>query len=198
MKSIVSFVRTTIIGGIVFLLPVVMLVIVVGKSFNIVKSMSQPLADLFEADKVIGYAVLDIVAAVILLTVAFLAGALARKPKLQGVYKKIDTLILQIVPGYSWLKGMTGNLSDAEAEKFLKPVAVMQGDMFQLGFESERLDNDWVVVFLPDAPDAHSGSIAFFKSDTVVPLKTGFGDITGCMKKLGHGASKLAPTLNNA
>ena len=63
---------------------------------------------------------------------------MARSPVFDGFYQKLDAIILQIIPGYSWVKGMTGSLSDADAEKMFKPVAVIQDDMVQIGYEVER------------------------------------------------------------
>jgi len=40
MKTLVSIIKATALGGIVFLLPLVLLVVVVGKAFNIVKTVT--------------------------------------------------------------------------------------------------------------------------------------------------------------
>lgn len=187
----VSLIKTTAIGGLVFLLPLVLLVVIVGKAFNIVKSLSTPAAKLISADKFAGYAVADLLAITVLLVLTLLAGMLARSPVFDSFYQKIDAIILQVIPGYSWIKGMTGSLSDADAEKTLKPVAVIQDDMVQLGYEVERLPDNWVAVFLPDAPDTRSGSVGFFTDDRVVPLDTSFASIAGCLKTLGRGSSEI-------
>ena len=117
MKTIASLAKTTAIGGLVFLLPLVLLVVIVGKAFNIVKVVSTPLGNLISAEKVAGYAVADLLALTVLLVVALLAGMLARSPAFDNFYKKIDAIIMQVIPGYSYIKGMTGNLSDSEAEQ---------------------------------------------------------------------------------
>jgi uncharacterized membrane protein len=38
MKTLASLVKTTAVGGLVFLLPLVLLVVIVGKAFNIIKT----------------------------------------------------------------------------------------------------------------------------------------------------------------
>ena len=191
MKTIASLVKTTAVGGLVFLLPLVLLVVVVGKAFNIIKSVSMPLANLISAEKLAGSAVADLLALAVLLVVSLLAGLLARSPVFDDFYKKIDALILQVVPGYSYIKGMTGSLSDADAEQSLKPVAVMQDDTVLVGYEVERLTDGWVAVYLPGAPDTRSGSVAYFTDDRIVPLDTDFGGIASCLKTLGRGSSKI-------
>ena len=191
MKTIASLAKTTAIGGLVFLLPLVLLVAIVGKAFNIIKVVSTPLGNLISAEKVAGYAVADLLALTVLLVVALLAGMLARSPAFDSFYKKIDAIIMQVIPGYSYIKGMTGSLSDSEAEQSLKSVAVIQDDMVLIGYEVERLTDGWVAVYLPGAPDTRSGSVAYFTSDRVVPLDTDFAGIASCLKTLGRGSSRI-------
>ena len=191
MKTLASLVKTTAVGGLVFLLPLVFLVAIVGKAFSIIKTASMPVANLISAEKFAGYAVADLLALTVLLVVTVLAGMLARSPVFDSFYKKIDTIILQVFPGYSWIKGMTGSLSDSEAEQTLKSVAVIQDDTVMIGYEVERLTDGWVAVYLPGAPDTRSGSVAFFTDDRVVPLDTDFAGIAGCLKTLGRGSSQI-------
>ena len=191
MNTIISLLKTTAIGGLVFLLPLVLLVVIFGKAFNIVKTVSMPLANLISAEKLAGYAVADLIALTVLLVIALLAGTLAKSPVFDSFYKKVDAIILQLIPGYSWVKGMTGSLSDSQAEQTFKPVAVIQDDVVVLGYEAERLADGWVAVYLPGAPDTRSGSVAYFTEDRVVPLDADFKGITDCMKTLGRGSGRV-------
>ena len=191
MKTITSLIKTTAIGGVVFLLPLVLLVVIVGKAFNIIKTVSMPMAKLISAERYAGYAVADLLAVAVLLSVTILAGILARSKIFDEFYKKIDAVILQLIPGYSYMKGMTGSLSDSEAEDSLNPVAVVQDDTVVIGYEVERLADGWVAVYLPGAPDTRSGSVAYFTDDRIVPLETDFAGLASCLKTLGRGSNKV-------
>lgn len=191
MKAIASLVKSTAIGGVVFLLPLVLAVVVFGKAFSIIKTVSAPLANLISAERVAGYAVADLMALTVLLVVTLLAGLLARSPVFDNFYRKIDAVILQVIPGYSYIKGMTGSLSDSDAEQSLKPVAAIQDDNFVIGYEVERITDGWVAVYLPGAPDARSGSVAYFTEDRIVPLDTDFAGVASCLKTLGRGSEKI-------
>jgi uncharacterized membrane protein len=193
MKAIASLVKSTAIGGVVFLLPLVLAVVVFGKAFSIVKTVSSPVANLISAERVAGYAVADLLALTVLLVVTVLAGLLARSPVFDDFYRKIDAIILQLIPGYSYIKGMTGSLSDSDAEQSLKPVAAIQDDTVLIGYEVERLTDGWVAVYLPGAPDARSGSVGYFTDDRIVPLDTDFAGIASCLKTLGRGSNKIIP-----
>lgn len=192
MKMITSLIKTTAIGGLVFLLPLVLLVVVGGKAFNIVRTISMPVANLISAEKLAGYAVADLLALAVLLVVTLLAGMLAKSPVFDRFYKKIDAVILQVIPGYSYVKGMTGSLSDSEAEHSLKPIAVIQDDSVLIGYEVDRLSDGWVAVYLPGAPDTRSGSVAYFTNDRIVPLPdTDFVGVANCLKMLGRGSNEV-------
>ena len=191
MKRIRSLIKTTAIGGVVFLLPLVVLVAIVGKAVNIIRTVSMPLAELISAERYAGYAVADLLAVAVLFTVTLMAGVLARSAIFDGFYRKVDAVILQLVPGYSYMKGMTGSLSDSEAEDSLNPVAVVQDDAVLIGYEVERLGDGWVAVYLPGAPDTRSGSVAYFEDERIVPLETDFAGIANCLKTLGRGSNKV-------
>ena len=193
MKTIASLLKTTAIGGLVFLIPLVLLVAVAGKAFNIIKVVSAPLGNLISAENFAGYAVADLLTLTVLLVVTLLAGMLARSPVFDSFYKKVDAVILQVFPGYSYIKGMTGSLSDSDAEQSLKSVAVIQDDMVVIGYEVERLTDGWVAVYLPSAPDTRSGSVAYFTDDRIVSLDADFKGIAGCLKKLGRGSKEVIP-----
>jgi uncharacterized membrane protein len=191
MKAVASLIKTTAVGGLVFVLPLVAIVVIVGKAFNIIKTISKPVAELISAEAFLGYAVADLIAIIALLLITLLAGVLARSPVFDSFYQKLDAVILQLIPGYSWVKGMTGSLSDSDAEKTLVPVAVIQDDIVQFGYEVERLPDDWVAVYLPGAPDSRSGTVGFFTSDRIRPLDASFAGIASCLKKLGRGSSEI-------
>ena len=121
MKTLMSVLKSTAIGGVVFLIPLVLLVVIVGKAFNIIKTVSTPMANLISAEKVAGYAVADLLA----VRCAFLAsrcwqGYWPGAPFSIVSTRRSTTMLLQVFPGYAWIKGMTGSLSDSDAQKVLE------------------------------------------------------------------------------
>ena len=62
MKTFGFLIKATALSGIMFLLPLVLLVMFVGKAFNIVKTVSSPLANFVSASSFAGYAVVDLLA----------------------------------------------------------------------------------------------------------------------------------------
>ena len=186
-----EFIRTTLIGGILFLIPLVMVVVVFGKAFQILKIVAIPVDKLIPIESVAGFALVEVLTAVIMLLCCLMAGLVARSPWGRNVYGKIDTILLQLIPGYAWVKGVTGDISDEEAEDIFKPVLVRLDDQYQLGFEVDRTADGLVVVYIPGAPDARSGALSYVTADRIQPVDAGFKAIARTCKKLGRGSGEL-------
>ena len=75
-----KFLKTTVLGGIVFLVPLVIFIVVLGKAVILVNQLATPIAATFPAQSVGGLAVVHIVALLLLVFICFLAGLAARTP----------------------------------------------------------------------------------------------------------------------
>ena len=186
-----EFVRTTLIGGILFLIPLVVVVVVFGKAFQILKTVAIPLDNLIPIESVAGFALVEILTAVIMLLFCLMAGLVARSPWGRNVYQKIDTILLQLIPSYGWVKGVTGEISDQEAEDILKSVLVRFDDQYQLGFEADRSAEGLVAVYIPGSPDARSGAVSYVTADRIRPVDAGFKAIAKTCQKLGRGSAEI-------
>jgi len=106
----------------------------------------------------------------------------------------VDTLLLRLIPGYSWIKGVTGEISDDEASDVFQPVLVRLDDQYQLGLEAERSDDGLVAVFLPGAPDMRSGALAYVTADRVKRIDVRFSDLSKVFSMLGRNSQHLVST----
>jgi|GEM_PF-5499213 len=125
-----KIIRTTLIGGVLFLLPLVFIVVVVEKAYQIIKVVATPLGNFFSTDSIAGIALADVMTVVIMLLCCLIAGLFARSPVGRKLHRKLDTILLNVIPGYAWLKGVIGNIQDEDAEKVLKPVLVRFDDFY--------------------------------------------------------------------
>ena len=191
MSSLRRLIRTTLIGGILFLIPLVFVVVVVGKAFQIMKVVATPVAKLIPVENVAGYAVVELLTAGILILGCLLAGVLARSPWGRTIHEKLDTVLLNMIPGYAWVKGITGGIRDDDAEDLLKPVLVRFDDQTQLGFEVDRADDGLVAVYVPGAPDPRSGAVSYVTGDRIEPVDAGFKAVVKICKNLGRGSTEM-------
>jgi uncharacterized membrane protein len=123
-----KFIKTTIIGGLVFMVPVVIVVAVVGKALKIMMLVAKPLDRLIPADSIGGIAIANVLALLAVALCCFIAGVIARSSVAKKAYRSIDTALLA-VPGYAFVKGFTESMNSSEEDaKSLIPVIVRFDD----------------------------------------------------------------------
>jgi len=186
-----KFLVTAAIGGMLFLIPVVFVVLIFGKAFQIMTKVAEPIIRVLPEDHIAGIGLVNIVAALLILLLCVITGLVAKGPMAQSFYKKIDGVLAELVPSYIWTRTVAKNLAgDVDTERF-KPVVVRLDDQLVLAFEMERGADGLVVVFMPGAPDVHSGTVAYVTADRVEPLSTSLLVINRTLKQMGRGALSL-------
>jgi uncharacterized membrane protein len=189
-----KFLISTTIGGALFLVPSVFIIIVLEKAFQIMTMVANPIEKLLPIDTVLGVGMINFLAVSLILLVFIFSGLIARGKAAQSLYKNIDGVMLELIPGYAWTKTVVSSLEQSgEVNDHFKPVLVTLDDQMQVGFELERSPNNLVVVFLPGAPDVRSGAVAYVTAERVAPLESSFLTINRCMKHMGRGAVALLP-----
>ena len=184
-------IKTIIIGGAVFLVPVVIVVIVLGKAFKIMLVVAKPLDALIPIGSVGGIAVANLLAVLAIALFCFIAGLIAKSSLAKKAYRALDSALLAI-PGYAFIKGFTDSIdSSEEAAKSLLPVIVQFDDNAQIGFEVERIGNGNVVIYLPGAPNPWTGSVVYVSEDRVDLLNMTVSEAIKNLQQLGRGLGTL-------
>lgn len=184
----VQFIKTTILGGIIFLIPIVLFIAIFGKAIKITGKLAIPIAGLMGFDAFAGMVVSEIVAVAILVLICFLAGMAAKTPFANKMMRSLEAGILEKIPVYGFLKAkITSVLSPEEAEK-TRSVLVRFDDSWKLAFEIERLDGGNVVIFLPGAPDPWAGEVCVVNEDRVTKLNLTVKSTVQLLKRLGKGS----------
>jgi uncharacterized membrane protein len=191
MKRLIQFVRTTLVGGLLFLVPIVVLVIVLGKALALAHKIADPLATRIPVQSVIGLRTPMLLAIALLVLFCFLAGFFARTALARKIVSGLESAVLSNVPGYEFLKRMTESMLGVEEEGSYPAVLARFDDASQIGFQIEVLENGLIVVLVPGAPNANAGDVYFMKPDRVTPLKVPPARAQKCLKRLGAGAGAL-------
>jgi uncharacterized membrane protein len=77
-RSVLGFLKTTLVGGLVFLVPVLVFIVLVVKVVELLRKLAQPLAAHLPVQTAFGVIAADVVVIVLLVLACFLAGLLAR------------------------------------------------------------------------------------------------------------------------
>jgi uncharacterized membrane protein len=190
VRKVLGFIKTMILGGLLFLFPLVIVTAVVGKAFSLMVRVTEPLDDVIPTDTVADVAVVNLVAIAALLVGCFAAGLVAQSEIGRKVYRTADSNLEGIIPGYAALKARLGSaVGSEERRKAFKTIFVRFDDQGQIAFEVERLADGRVAVFLPGAPDPWSGSVLVVEADRVTPLDVEILPVSRTFKNLGRGTA---------
>ena len=192
MKAIWNFIKTTVIGGLLFLVPVVILIVVLRQAFGMMLQVTEPLGELFPIESIGGVALANILVVLLILLICFVAGLFATKKVFTNFQEYIERKILMKIPGYGLVKGITNSMKmSEEASKNFIPVLVRLADFEQLGFEIERAGDHKAVVYLPGSPNPWSGTVVMTDVDNINRLDISVTDALAHMEQLGIGSAGL-------
>lgn len=193
MNRFVGFVKTTVKGGVWFLFPFIVLVIVLGKAQEITVRFVEPLAKRIPVHSVLGMGLVRVLAVVILLLVCFIAGLFSKTQTARTISDWLEKNFLTKLPGYDFFKSIGANLLHLEKAGSRPVVLARIEDAWQIGYITEELDNGLFAVFIPDAPMPFSGSLYFMTEDRFQRLKISIPEAQQCLRRLGHGSKDLFP-----
>lgn len=181
-----SAIRTTIVGGLLFLIPFVVVVVITGKALQIMRTVATPIAEWLDVDHIGIFAMIDVVAIVLVLGLCYVAGRVAVSERGRRAYRALDEQLLDIWPRYGFVKAMASGVA-RERTAHIRPVVVRFDDLSQLAFEVER-DAMRVVVYLPGSPDPWSGSVALVEADRVTAVAADIAAVVKSLRGAGRGA----------
>jgi uncharacterized membrane protein len=191
-KSKIGFLKTTAIGGLFFLLPLIVLGALVGQIAPIIWTIATGLHQILPFKTPAGIAFLFLLAVAIIVLLCFAAGLLARRSIGKRLSEGFEKKLILLFPRYAILKEqMAGSIGGREIKPNWKPVAVKFYDSVGIGFQVETIDAGQVMVYLPGAPDTWSGKLAVVQSDRVKKLDLDFGQTISIFEKIGRDSNEL-------
>ena len=192
MKAFNDFLRTTLIGGLVFLVPVILIVLVLRHALNFAGKLAHPIAAMFPVVGVEHAALATLIGALILVLAAFLAGIVARTDAGRRVTLWFEESLLGGLPQYRMAKTMAEGFAKIEGDTAkLQPVLVLIDEGWQIAYRLEDLADGWVAVFVPQSPTPMSGNVMYVEATRVRPLAIGMKDVVLLVKRLGLGSASV-------
>ncbi|KAF2079474.1 DUF502 domain-containing protein [Flavobacterium sharifuzzamanii] len=191
MKSILKILKATFLGGILFLVPLVVLLIVLEKGYGLVQKTTLPLVSTLPKVSVLGLAIQELVGILIIILICFIAGLLAKTAAAEKLVQKLEDGILSFVPGYSFMKSMNENILGLESKDDLKVILVPTDAGLQFAFLIEQVSDEKFTVFIPDAPNPWSGSVVFVDKKDITEIDITQKQALACIRKLGYGSEEL-------
>lgn len=190
-------VKTTALGGLLFLVPIVVIGIALGYVYSMAAGSYHHLKPWIPFDSATGITVVFCLATLGLLLACFVCGLIAQRAIGRHFTQTVEQQLVKVYPKYAIYKDLlAGKLGGDDNVPSLRPVLVRKEGLLHLAFEADRLSSGLVVIYFPGAPDAWTGSIALVAAAQVQRINLPFSQMIGMCEHLGRQSSSLLNALD--
>lgn len=182
----VGFLKAAIIGGALFLVPVTIFALLIGKALSFMRIIAAPLVQHLPDASIGDIVLVNVLASVLLLCVCFAAGLFAQTRIASWIIRQMEMKVLNRIPFYLFIKSMMGGNVSGSADGNLKPIWVSFDDYSQLAFESDRNSDGSVIVYLPGSPNPWSGTVILVEGFRVKMAELSMVQAVSCLSHLGR------------
>lgn len=193
MNKLTAFLKTAAGGGLMVLLPVLLLCLLLAEMLQLVVALATPIAGLLQEGGLEKAANPVLVALVLLAGTSFAIG-LAMKSKAGRRFGQwIENTTLKRLPVYAALKRLTRGFAGTEAgETFMPALLEIDAGIQEIVYLVEESEDGLAAVLVPHAPTAFSGPVKIVDRKRLTLLDTNIGDLSRSLSHWGVGTVPLA------
>ena len=184
MRNLLEFVKTTLLGGLVVILPVAAVLLLLERVVAVVRGALQPVMPH-------GVPYPGVVAALVAAGACFVAGLVLRTPAARRAMAALERRVLERIPAYSLLRSLTRRVvGQEEGTRFSAALAVIE-DALVPAFIVEEHEDGRYTVFVPAVPTLAGGALYILPRERVHPVDVPFYKAVGCVTRWGIGSRDL-------
>src|SRR4029078_8149687 len=191
MKRLWDFVISTLVGGLLVLVPLYLAVLLLLKAMASLVKIVAPLAKLLPA----WFPAADALSLVLVLLVAFLVGAALRTQVGRRFRERLERSFFERIPGYAVIRSLTQQLAGQGRENVWKPALVEIEEALVPAFIIEEHDDGRFTVFVPSVPTPLAGAVYVLTPERVHPLDIPFTQALQSISRWGSGSKELVAAM---
>jgi uncharacterized membrane protein len=191
MQSISRFVRTTILGGVLFLTPIVVIWLLLSKAYSLAGRVLLPLAALIPETLAARTTITAVLEVLLIALACFLAGLFARTMRAQRIVHELEVSVLSKVPGYEYMKQAGASMLGVGETSDYPVVLANLGGAWRIAVQTDILGEGLVAIFIPNSPNPLSGGVFLVPVDRVRPAGVSLAAAMEALRRCGTGAGKL-------
>jgi len=193
MRRLAEFTKTTLIGGLLVVLPLYLSVILLLKFVQVLAALLAPVTDHVPVRAELRQ-LLVIGAAIV---VCFVAGLIVRTGPGLWAKNALERRLLERIPGYSIIRGLAGRfVGQAENDSFA-PALVRLDDGFVPAFVVDRHADGRMTVFIPAVPTPATGTLYVVDPDRVHLIDVPLHKALGVISHWGAGSQELMAAMKD-
>ena len=187
MKAFAEFIRTTLIGGVLIVLPIYVSVLLLAKSLTIAVTLLSPVTAQIPATMQFRH----LIAILLLIAVCFIAGIIVRTGPGLRAQLAVERSLLKRIPGYVLVRGLAARMAGRQTDDLFAVALVEMGDGLVMAFVVEHHDDGAYTVFIPSVPTSAAGAVFIVPKERVHLVDVPFSKAASVVSKWGVGASDL-------
>jgi uncharacterized membrane protein len=191
MKTLAEFTKTTLIGGLLIILPIYIAVLLLAKTIKALLALLEPVTA--QVPACVEFR--QIVAILLLVAICFVVGLVVRTGPGLRAKNAFELAVLEKLPGYTFVRGLAKRLAGHSDERTLEPALVEIEDALVPALIVEELDDGSYTVLVPSAPTPMAGSIYILPRDRVHPVNIPFTTAMAVFSKWGTGAGEFVRAM---
>jgi uncharacterized membrane protein len=191
MKTLAEFTKTTLIGGVLIILPIYLAVLLLAKMVKSLLALLAPVTAQIPA----GVEFRQAVAILLLVVVCFVVGLMVRTGPGLRAKNAFELAVLEKLPGYTFLRGLAKRVTGSSGEQTMQPALVEIEDALCPAFVVEELEDGSFTVLVPSAPTPMAGSIYILPRERVHPVDIPFTEAIGVFTKWGTGSGRFVRAM---
>ncbi len=192
MGRLMDFLKTTALGGLFVLLPVLLLYLIIGEALDLIVALATPIADLFPKETFDRVDQPILLGLILILVVSFLIGFALRSLTGRRIKDWIERKALGRLPAYGALKNLTTAFAEAKEKDRFRPAVLRSGTgQKEIVYVIEDHGDGQLTVLVPWSPMAFAGSIKIVDEDQVELMDANLGDVSRALSYWGVGIREL-------
>ena len=192
MKQLTQFIKTTLLGGLLVLLPLMLFFLLIDELLGLVVALATPIADLFPKGMFDNLQTPALIAVLLIVMASFFFGLAMRLVYLRRLGIWIERTILEKMPIYTAVKRLSQGLLGAEADKVFRP-AVMTNSLNEreIVYLVEDHQDGEVTILVPRAPASFAGPVKIVPRSCLEMLDANIGEASRALSHWGVGVGQL-------
>ncbi len=169
MKKVFQNLRDIFVAGLIFLLPLVVVIVLLSKVFKLLTGFATKIAALFGLESIGGISGGTIVSAFGIILICIVCGYLVRISFFKSARDWVDQKLMAHIPGYAVYREMalTKLEEREEALPYESAAWVSIDNVQQPAFLMERMSDGKMIVFIPTAGNVKEGTLLKLPASSV-------------------------------
>ena len=191
MKTLAEFTKTTLIGGILVILPIYVCLLLLIKALVGLLALLKPVTAGIPASVEFR----EFLAFLALFALCFIAGLIVRTGPGLRAKNALEQTVLERLPGYALLRGLTGRIAGKADERSFAPALAEIEEALVPALIIERLEDGSFTVLVPSVPTPMAGALYILPPERVHPVDVPFTSALKVFTKWGTGAGEFVRAM---